>query len=231
MIGGVGGSLILGSCVSDEEKTTPEELEKQLNDKNTGYGRTPEEAARDARIKSRTFFTGHEMETIAVLSDIIIPADEEFGSATDAEVPKFIEFIVKDIPSHQTPMRGGLRWLDYECNQLYGKDFIGCTPEQKIKIIDEIAYLGFVKPGYEQGAAFFDKIRNLVTTGYFTSKIGLDYLDYKGNRPNVWDGVPEEVLKEHGMAYDEAMLGKYMNPQTRSIPMDWEEYKKEHDLA
>lgn len=231
MIGSVGAGLLLSGCITEEEKTDPEKLAEHLADKKTGYGRTPEEAARDERLKSQTFFSEHEMETIAVLSDFIIPADKEFGSATDADVPKFIEFIVKDIPSHQTPLRGGLHWLDYNSNQLYTKDFIACSLEQKIELIEEIAYPDFVKPAYRQGAVFFDRLRDLVTTGYFTSKIGLDCLGYVGNTPNLWDGVPDEVLRDHGMEYDKKMLGKYIDQTKRNEVMDWEAYKKEHRLS
>src|SRR5262249_49722954 len=75
-------------------------------------GREPFELERNKRLQGERFFTEHEMATITVLADIIIPKDEKSGSASDAKVPEFIEFIVKDIPTHQTPMRGGLRWLD-----------------------------------------------------------------------------------------------------------------------
>lgn len=230
LLSSVGTSLLLSSCSTEEEKQEIKEA-KQKFDESRGYGRTPKEAARDARLMEEIFFNAHEMATITILSDIIMPADDKYGSATDAGVPDFIEFIVKDLPSHKVPMRGGLRWLDYECCQLFGKSFIDCTPEQQIQIIDEIAYPGLVKPEYEQGEEFFNRMRNLVTTGYFTSKIGIECLGYVGNRPNVWDGVPDDVLKKHGLEYPKEMLGKYMDPATRAIPMDWEAYKKEHNIG
>ncbi len=48
------------------------------------------------------FLLPEEMATITLLGDIIIPKDEVSGSASDAKVPDFIEFIVKDMPEHQT---------------------------------------------------------------------------------------------------------------------------------
>ena len=228
VIGGVGATFALQSCVTDKEEKVlenPEALADAVEDEGQGYGRTPEEAARDARLKSKTFFSEHEMATIAVLADIIIPADDNYGSATDAEVPAFIEFIAKDIPEHQTPLRGGLMWLDHESNRRFGKRFIKCNRDQQIKIVDDIAYMDTVKPEHLQGATFFNRIRNLVTTGYFTSKIGLEYLGYVGNSPNVWDGVPEDVLNEHGLSYDEKMLRECIKPEERNEIMDWEEYE------
>ena len=84
------------------------------------------------------FFTPAEMATITLLGDIIIPKDAVSGSASDAKVPDFIEFIVKDMPEHQTPLRGGLRWLDLQCLQRFEKTFTGSTHEQQIEIIEMI---------------------------------------------------------------------------------------------
>ena len=80
-------------------------------------------------MQSQLFLRADEMATITMLGDIIIPKDEISGSASDAKVPDFIEFIVKDMPEHQTPMRGGLRWLDVQCLNRYGKAFKDCEHE------------------------------------------------------------------------------------------------------
>ena len=47
-----------------------------------------------------------------------------------------------------------------------------------------------------QEVQFFSLLRNLVLTGYFTSEVGIKELDYRGNMPNIWDGVPQDVLDE-----------------------------------
>jgi hypothetical protein len=152
------------------------------------------------------FFDEHEMATITVLGDIIMPKDETSGSASEAKVPEFIEFIVKDMPDHQVPVRGGLRWLDLHSHNKHGKSFVSCTHEQQIGIVDEIAYPKKAKPEVAQGVSFFNKMRDLVTTGYYTSEIGVKDLGYMGNQPNQWNGVPDDVLKQHGLAYTEKEL-------------------------
>ncbi|HWB26253.1 MAG TPA: gluconate 2-dehydrogenase subunit 3 family protein [Chitinophagaceae bacterium] len=162
-------------------------------------GRQPFEAARDKALAEQKFFDAHEMATIAVLVDLIIPRDERSGSATDAKVPEFIEFIVKDEPEHQLPMRGGLRWLDVKCLNLYNNDFKSCNPQQQEEILSAIAYPAIAKPGMQAGVAFFNKMRDLTAIGFFTSKMGIEDLGYKGNTPNVWRGVPAEVLKQYGL--------------------------------
>ena len=162
-------------------------------------GRQDFEIARDKELAQEKFFDAHEMATIALIADLIIPRDEHSGNASDAGVPAFIEFIVKDEPVHQLPMRGGLRWLDIQCLNRNGKDFAGCTPDQRIAMLQEIAYPMKAKPETQQGVAFFNKIRDLTAIGFFTSKMGIEDLGYKGNSPGKWEGVPAEVLKQYGL--------------------------------
>ncbi|MDH4058503.1 MAG: gluconate 2-dehydrogenase subunit 3 family protein, partial [Cyclobacteriaceae bacterium] len=164
------------------------------------------EKARDEKLMAEKFFDEHEMNTIKVLVDIIIPADETSGGATEAGVPNFIEFIVKDMPRHQTPMRGGLKWLEMQCLKLHKKNFIDCTPQDQLTLVDEIAYPGKAKPEMKQGVTFFNLLRDLTATGFFSSAIGLKDLGYAGNKPNRWDGVPQEVLDQYGVKYDEKTL-------------------------
>ena len=168
--------------------------------------RTPQELEHYNKLMSEKFFDDHEMKTISTLSDIIIPRDEISGSATDAKVPDFIEFIVKDMPGHQIPMRGGLKWLDIQCMKRYEKTFVDCTQNQQIEIIDEIAFPELAKPEMQQGVAFFNLMRDLTATGFYTSEIGIKDLGYMGNRPNQWDGVPQDVLDQYGIKYDERTL-------------------------
>src|SRR6185312_16524537 len=103
-------------------------------------GLMKEEVKHLEEVNSYTFFTPHEMQTITILGDIIIPKDEVSGSASDAKVPDFIEFIVKDMPHHQVPMRGGLRWLDMQCLKRYEKTFRECGNTQQMEMVDEIAW-------------------------------------------------------------------------------------------
>ncbi len=220
-MGGVASGLMLHGCVPGEEKQEQAEAVKK-SDKEA-YGRTPEEAARDEELWSKSFFNEHEMATIAVLSDIVIPADETSGSATEAGVPEFIEFIVKDIPQHQTPMRGGLMWLDRESNLRYDKQFLSCSDEERKMIVEDIAYPEEVKPEHKAGAVFFSRFRNLVATGFYTSEIGIKDLGYMGNTPNVWDGVPQDVLDKHGLAYDEKTLRECIKPEERGDIMEWDD--------
>ncbi|NLR65016.1 gluconate 2-dehydrogenase subunit 3 family protein [Chitinophaga varians] len=216
------GTLSVGTILSatgcEDKKTTDG---KKAGDV-AGYGRTPDEVLRDKALTEEKFFTAEEMKTITILADIIIPADEHSGSASDAKVPEFIEFIVKDIPEHKLPMRGGLRWLDVQCAKRYNKSFAECSPEQRIAIVDLIAYPEKAAPENSQGVAFFNRMRNLTATGFFTSKIGIKDLGYIGNTPNEWDGVPADVLKQYGYAYDEKTLATCLKIEDRGKIMTWD---------
>jgi len=194
-IGTLSAGLLLDACNTAESKKDS----KTSTTEKAQPDRQPIEIEKDKNLNSWTFFTQHEMATITVLGDIIIPKDEHSGSASDAKVPEFIEFIVKDMPEHQVPMRGGLKWLDLQCMNRYDKSFVDCPKEQQLAMIDDIAYPGKVKPGMNQGVAFFDLIRSLVATGFFTSKMGIEDLGYLGNVPNKWEGVPEDIIKQYGL--------------------------------
>ena len=156
------------------------------------------EYERTKLLYEETFFTEHEMATITVLSDIIIPKDEVSGSASEAGVPAFIEFIVKDLPSNKVPMRGGLKWLDMQSQKRYKQVFIKATAAEQIALVDLIAYPDKATADMKQGVAFFSLMRNLTSSGFFTSEVGVKDIGYKGNIPGVWNGVPEDVLVEHG---------------------------------
>ena len=95
-------------------------------------------------------------------------------------------------------MRGGLRWLDTESLKRFEKPFVECSGDQQLEIVEDIAWPNRVKPGMEQGVAFFNRMRDLTATGFFTTEMGIADLGYVGNSPNEWPGVPEEVWRAHG---------------------------------
>ncbi|WP_114751533.1 gluconate 2-dehydrogenase subunit 3 family protein [Pleomorphovibrio marinus] len=217
------GSLATGfiwSGCSPETKDIPHEPE--IGDWGS-YGRTPEEMKINELLMSQTFFTEEEMKKLDILVDIIIPADDSSGSATDAGVPDFIEFMMKDIPAYQTPMRGGLLWLDHKADEMYGEKFLDISEAQRIAIIDLIAYPDKAAPEVANGVRFFNLLRNLTATGFFTSEEGFKDLGYVGNRPNAWDGVPEEVLAKHGLENDPKYKDVYLDVSTRGTIAQWDD--------
>lgn len=196
VVGTVATGVVVQACKSSDDKKVAADAEALLAD------RMQEEKDHLKKVEAEPeFFTPHELATVTVLSDIIVPKDAISGSATEAKVPEFIAFIVKDMPEHQTPMRGGLRWLDMQCFKQFDKAFVDCTAAEQIKMVDQIAYPEKADPKNKQGVAFFNLMRDLTLTGFYTSEMGVKDLGYAGNVPNKWNGVPAEVLKEKGLAY------------------------------
>jgi hypothetical protein len=147
------------------------------------------------------FFTRHEYATVNLLVDLILPKDERSGSATDAGVPAFMDFMMIDQPARQTAMRGGLAWLDRECVTRFDKTFIGCTAAQRAEVLDDIAWPSRARPEFSHGVAFFNSFRDLTASGFFTTKMGIADLQYLGNvYVPEWTGCPEAVLKKLGLA-------------------------------
>ncbi len=199
VLGTVSSGFLLQACETDNKKAVLKKAPAKTAKKHPGLMK--EEVKQLEEVNSYTFFTPHEMQTITILADIIIPKDEVSGSASDAKVPDFIEFIVKDKPEHQVPLRGGLKWLDMTCLSRYQKAFTECDQKQQMEIVDEIAWPKKAKPEMGQGVSFFNLMRNLTATGFYTTAIGVKDIGYIGNTPNQWNGVPEDVLKKHNLAY------------------------------
>ena len=137
-----------------------------------------------------------------MLVDIVIPKDERSGSATDAGVPEFMDFIMGDEPGRQLAMRGGLAWLDRECVRTAStRCSCTCTGRR--------AHAGARRrsrgrrqatPAMSHGVAFFNSFRDLTASGFWTSKMGIKDLAYMGNVfVPEWKGCPDEALKKLGL--------------------------------
>jgi len=161
--------------------------------------------ARQAAQKAGTaykpkFFTSHEYQTVRRLGDLIIPADDRSGSASDAGVPEFMDFTMVDQPERQVAMRGGLAWLDLECQRRFDATFVAATDAQRGEVLGDISTYGDLKPGLTHGQAFFRSFRDLTASGFWTSRMGIDDLGYVGNTVvPKWDGCPPEALEKLGL--------------------------------
>jgi hypothetical protein len=146
------------------------------------------------------FFTAREYSMVAALADMIIPRDERSGSATDAGVPEFMDFMMVDQPTRQTAMRGGLAWIDLECQARHDKRFLECSDTERTAVLDDIAWPQRAKPEFSAGVAFFNSFRDLTASGFWSSKMGVEDLKYMGNTMvPEWTGCPPEALRKLGL--------------------------------
>lgn len=179
---------------------TPPQLERALGAMASGDG-----AAAQAAYEPN-FFTPGEWATVRLLADYVIPSDERSGSATDAKVPEYIDFLFADkdaTESSRTAMRGGLGWLDFESQRRFATTFVGATDAQRRSLLDDIAWPARAKPELSHGAAFFNRFRDLVGAGFFSSAMGWRDLSYVGNAfMPEWNGCPAEAMAKLGVSPD-----------------------------
>ena len=146
------------------------------------------------------FFTAHEYATVGVLVDLIIPRDERSGSATDAGVPAFMDFMMIDQPRRQVAMRGGLAMIDRLATDRAAKRFVSCSDRERRALLDEIAYTSNPDRGLSQAITFFSSFRDLTASGFWTTKLGVADLQYQGNVfVSEWNGCPDAALKKLGV--------------------------------
>ncbi|HYE85635.1 MAG TPA: gluconate 2-dehydrogenase subunit 3 family protein [Vicinamibacterales bacterium] len=149
------------------------------------------------------FFTATEFRLVRVLADIVIPKDDRSGSATDAGVPEFMDFMMMDQPARQIGMRGGLAWLDVECQRRFDRTFVNCSDAERVAVLDDIAWPARAKPQFAHGVAFFSSFRDLTAAGFWTTRMGIDDLQYMGNRSVArWNGCPPAALEKLGVSYE-----------------------------
>jgi hypothetical protein len=158
----------------------------------------PKPAGRD--LFQPVFFTPHEYQTVQVLCDYLIPREERSGSATDAGVPEFMDFILHEQTDLQPGFRNGLAWLDSECRRRFGADFAAAGDQPRRGVLDDIAWPARARPEFSAGAAFFTRFRDLAASGFYSSKLGMEDLRYLGNTPvERWSGCPPEALRKLGL--------------------------------
>src|SRR5438105_14826192 len=151
------------------------------------------------------FFSAHEWSTVRLLVDYIIPRDERSGSATDAKVPEFLDFLMADNDASltsRTAMHGGLAWLDNECEHRFTKTFVGATDAQRRQVLDDVAWPKKARAEMHYGVVFFSRFRDLTASGFFSSQMGWQDVQYRGNVAlPAWNGCPPAALAKLGVSY------------------------------
>lgn len=196
---------------------TPPQLERALDHMAAlEEGGGSEEGAQALQQFVPRFFTAGELRTVRVLADMIIPRDARSGSATDAKVPEYMDFLLADrdaSDASKVSMRGGLAWMDREARKRFNTSFAGATVAQRRQILDDIAWPAKAPPHLSQGVAFFTRFRDLTASGFFSSQMGWRDLRYTGNVSRAgWEGCPPAALAKLNVSYD------LMNPRTPGTP-------------
>jgi gluconate 2-dehydrogenase gamma chain len=129
------------------------------------------------------FFSAHQYKTLRELCQTIIPADHESGGAVEGGAPEFLDLIASENQDIQLQLGGGIMWLDSECVERYGSNYVECSATHKDEILNLIAFRKNAEKDSRlgPGVEFFSALRKGVADGFFTSEIGIKYLGYIGN--------------------------------------------------
>ncbi|HKI13056.1 MAG TPA: gluconate 2-dehydrogenase subunit 3 family protein [Candidatus Acidoferrum sp.] len=141
------------------------------------------EKATSAGKYAPKYFSPHQYKTLTALCDAVIPKDEKSCGAVEAGAPEFIDLLCSENEEFQLQIGGGLHWLDNTCRDRYEHTFLESTPAQKKEILNLIAYRKNAKsdPSLTQGIAFFARLRQMTCDAFYTSRIGIEDLQYIGN--------------------------------------------------
>lgn len=177
----------------------------------------PAATAGEGPATTPAFFTAHEWTTVRLLVDYVIPRDERSGSATDAKVPEYMDFLLAEKDASENSklaMRGGLAWIDAECRRRFEQPFAGCTDAQRRLLLDDIAWPARARPALSQGVAFFNRFRDMTASGFFSSEVGWKDLQYMGHTfVPEWQGCPQPALDRLGVSHD--VMTTRVPPQQR----------------
>jgi hypothetical protein len=148
------------------------------------------------------YFKPDEWKEIRIIVDLIIPRDARSGSATDAGVPEFMDWLCNDDPAAFAWMREALRWMDAFAYDAFHRAFANCTDAQRRELLDQVAWPKKSKRELAGGVNHFNRLRDFTASGFFSSQVGVKDLQYMGNvAVPDWKGCPKSVLDKLGVSY------------------------------
>lgn len=193
----------------------PPQLERALRGmESLGSSESAEGLGQQQPPYAPKFFSRREWPQVRMLADYVIPRDARSGSATEAKVPEFMDFLLADKDASvtsQNAMRGGLAWIDNEARRRFGRTFVAAADSQRRQILDDIAFPRKAKPEFSHGVAFFNRFRDMTASGFFSSSMGWKDVQYIGNVFHHWDGCPPPALSKLGVTYD--LMNNRINSQ------------------
>lgn len=128
----------------------------------------PGKVTADAKL-----FLAEERDTIAALSEVIIPTTETPG-AIGAGVPEYIIFMLSEWYSEdeRSAFTKGLKSLVAYVSAQDGSGFNELSEARQTEIV-QLMHDGGVADMDDGGKTFFEHIKQLTLAGYYTSEVGM----------------------------------------------------------
>jgi len=127
-------------------------------------------------------FDDHQLETVAMLVDLIIPRTDTPG-ARDALVQQHLDHILSESPE---PIRAkfleGLWWLDGYCLQTAAKPFKNLTPTDQMRTL--LLLCESSDPHLQPGTVFVHLAKAWTAKIYYSTHIGEQELNKGGRVPS-----------------------------------------------
>jgi gluconate 2-dehydrogenase gamma chain len=153
-----------------------------------------ESAARGGSYKPK-LLTAHEFATLERLTDLILPADGGSPGAAAAGAAAWIDMLAAENTELAAIYTGGLARLDRAMKERTGTEFLSAPAGEQTALLDRIAYRKNESPELAADIRFFDWARRMTVDAFYTSKIGIQALGYRGNTALVKFEVPAEAIE------------------------------------
>ena len=141
------------------------------------------------------FFKPHEYGALQILAGLIVPADSESKGALDAHAPQFIDVLCSQNEELGLIYTGGLAWLDAAMRRRYSSGFADANDEQRLEMLNLIAYRKNSTPELAPGIRFFTWARKMVVDAYYTHPAGIAQVGYMGNSAMTTFQVPAAAIE------------------------------------
>ena len=130
------------------------------------------------------FFKPEEYETVQILTEMIIPADDQPG-AREAQVASYLDFLLYSAAEFQPAMQDqwiqGLTQLDQVSKAKEGKLFRQLTLAGRTNVLTEMSLPEHDPKAHHPGFEFYRLLKEMTVEGFYTSRVGLiEVLGYQG---------------------------------------------------
>ena len=129
------------------------------------------------------FFNAHQFKTVEMLTGMIIPTDDQPG-AKEAQVANYIDFVVFSArefqPSLQQEWIEGLAFVDRASQKRFATAFRLASDVDRAQLLTDMSAPERDPKAQHEGYEFFELLKGMTVEGFYTSRVGLEELDYPG---------------------------------------------------